>query len=85
MSAEVSAPLVQQVQEALAAIPHGGDCASRIMAFGSPEPVMACDCDREQWIAQRVAAAIEAATRSEQDTLQEARKLALRALRGDTL
>lgn len=50
--------LVQQVQEALAAIPHTEVCAHRLVylaAWGEPRETRTCTCDREQRIAQRVA------------------------------
>lgn len=84
-----------QVLDALEAISHGGDCASHIMAFGSSAPVMACDCDREQRIAQRVAAAIEVVVEDyaavcwaetsapKRETRHDAWDAALQALRGN--
>lgn len=49
-----------RVEEALQQIPHGANCQSRAYLEHEYGP---CDCDREQRIAQRVTAAIEAAWR----------------------
>lgn len=63
---------VSQVREALGAIPHGANCPEReqVATVGvNDTPITItftqglCNCDREERIAQRVAAAIEAGLR----------------------
>ena len=56
--------LLARVQQALEAIPHGATCYRTLAGLRDYQAAVwysACDCDREQRIAQRVTEAIEAA------------------------
>ena len=82
----------QQVRDAIEAIPHGAKCPAQPVEYPVDVAEMVtitvthgmCNCDREERIAQRVAAAIEAGAAVHSPTWPDsARRAALAVLRGD--